>query len=122
KERTVRVLPDAVAKLEFRFIPAAGTATAGPSLPAPDSESSEQLFQRGVDFAEGKGVPQNDQEAVKYLRLAAERKHARAENYLGYMYENGRGGLPKDDTQAVDWYRKAADHGDGFGQTNLGFR
>jgi len=32
-------------------------------------------------------------------------------NNLGWMYENGRGGVPKDDAQAVSWYRKSADAG-----------
>jgi hypothetical protein len=41
-------------------------------------------------------------------------------NWLGVMYENGRGGLPKDDAQAVGWYRKAADAREAWGMNNLG--
>ena len=39
---------------------------------------------------------------------------------LGFLYENGAGGLPKDDAQAVIWYRKAAEAGDGRAMANLG--
>ncbi len=31
-----------------------------------------------------------------------------AQNNLGVMYANGRGGLAKDEAEAVRWYRKAA--------------
>lgn len=43
----------------------------------------------GDIYANGRGVPQNNTEAVTWLRRAAEQGHAVAQNNLGDMYENG---------------------------------
>ena len=67
----------------------------------------------------GQGVPQSDQEAVKWYCKAAEQGDAMAQNGLGTMYGNGRG-VPQSDQEAVKWYRKAAEQGDAKGQGNLG--
>ena len=40
----------------------------------------------GVLYENGKGVPRNYAEALKYYRLAAEQGHAVAQNNLGVMY------------------------------------
>jgi peptidoglycan hydrolase-like protein with peptidoglycan-binding domain len=64
-------------------------------------------------------VPQDDAEAVKWYRKAADQGSAAAQNHLGLMYDNGRG-VPQDDAEAVKWYRKAADQGDARAQNNLG--
>ena len=42
-------------------------------------------------YRKGEGVPENDAEAVKWYRLAAEQGGARAQSNLGFMYETGRG-------------------------------
>src|SRR6516164_5436045 len=54
------------------------------------------------------------------VRKAAERGNAAAQTNLGYMYDNGLGGLPKDAVQAVYWYRKAAEQGIPTAQYDLG--
>ena len=59
--------------------------------------------------------------AANFYRKAAEQGDARAQNYLGAMYERGGGGLPKDYAEALRWYRKAADQGDATAQGNLGW-
>ena len=61
-------------------------------------------------YHKGKGVPQDDAEAVKWYRKAAEQGNADAQNWLGWMYQNGKG-VPPDDAEAVEWYRKAAEQG-----------
>ncbi len=76
-------------------------------------------FNLGVMHAKGRGVPQDDREAVRWYRLAAAQGHARAQFGLGIMYENGRG-VPQDDKQAVRWYRRAAAQGHASAQYNLG--
>ena len=53
------------------------------------------------------GVPEDDKEALKWYRLAAEQGHAKAQYNLGWMYFNGNG-VPEDDKEAVKWYRLAA--------------
>ncbi len=52
-------------------------------------------------------------------RKAADQGDARAQLYLGYMYDSGRG-VPQDHAEALRWYRKAAEQGDTFAQLKLG--
>jgi TPR repeat protein len=47
-------------------------------------------------YDEGRGVPQDDAEAVRWYRKAAEQGDAEAQGKLGVMYANGRG-VPNDD-------------------------
>ena len=65
------------------------------------------------------GVPQDDAEAVKWYRKAAEQGVAKAQFNLGVMSYKGRG-VPQDDADAVRWYRKAAEQGHASAQFNLG--
>ena len=64
-------------------------------------------------------LSEEDVEAVKRYRKAAAQGHARGQNSLGFMYENGRG-VAKDEREAVKWYRKAAAQGHARAQGNLG--
>ena len=71
--------------------------------------------------AEGRGVPQDDGEAVQWFRKAAEQGHIRGPSTsLGFMHAEGRG-VPQDDGEAVQWFRKAAEQGHIEAQYNLGF-
>ena len=47
-------------------------------------------------YANGKGVIQDDQEAIKWYRLAVEQGFADAQYNLGWMYENGQGVIQND--------------------------
>ena len=76
-------------------------------------------FVLGVRYDNGIGVPEDDTEAVKWYRLAADQGDADAQLNLGLMYDNGNG-VPEDDTEAVKWYRLAADRGHAIAQFNLG--
>ena len=78
-------------------------------------------FNLGNMYADGRGVPQNDAEAVRWYRMAAEQGVARAQFNLGYMYAEGHG-VPKNDAEAVRWYRMAAEQGVARAQFNLGIR
>ena len=49
----------------------------------------------------------DDREAVRWYRLAAERNFPRAQEALGDMYKQGRGGLKKNPTEAYKWYALA---------------
>ena len=57
--------------------------------------------------------------AVREFRSAAAGGYAPAQAIVGYLYQNGFGGLPKDESEAVRLYRLAADQGDALGQNNL---
>lgn len=73
----------------------------------------------GVDYAEGRGVPQDYTEAVKWFREAAYQGDAFAQHALGVAYAEGRG-VPQDYTEAATWYRRAAEQGDVKAQRILG--
>src|SRR5262245_40810341 len=57
--------------------------------------------------------------AVKSIGPSAERGNARAQAYLGFMYQYGRG-VPQSYVQAQYWYRRAAEQGNAAGQKLLG--
>ena len=61
-------------------------------------------------YADGKGVPQNDAEAVKWYRKAAEQGYAKAQAGLGAMYAYGRG-VPQDNMEAYAWLNIAVAQG-----------
>ena len=65
----------------------------------------------GLMYYNGRGVPQDYAQAMKWFRLAADQGYAMAQYNLGTMYAKGQG-VPQDDAQAVKWYRLAADQGD----------
>jgi len=73
----------------------------------------------GAAYSDGEGVPEDDVEAVKWFRLAAEQGEAMAQNNLGKHLDDGLG-VPEDDIEAVKWYRLAAEQGNATGQNNLG--
>ncbi|MDO8605149.1 MAG: trypsin-like peptidase domain-containing protein [Phaeospirillum sp.] len=59
------------------------------------------------------------QGAVLWYRMAADQGFAPAQNYLGVLYEKGKG-VHQDDREAVKWFSKAADQGYASAQFNLG--
>jgi hypothetical protein len=56
----------------------------------------------------GHAVPQNDREAFKWIRRAAEQGQANAQSNLGLMYAKGRG-VPQDVARAYMWYSVASE-------------
>ncbi len=64
----------------------------------------------GLMYAEGEGVAQDYQEAVRWSRLAAEQGHASGQFSLGAMYIAGQG-VPKDYVLAHMWVNLAAGQG-----------
>ena len=86
---------------------------------ADQGHAGAQFF-LGLKYASGRGVPEDDAEAVRWYRLAADQGHAGAQYNLGWMYDKGYG-VPEDDAEAVRWYRLAADQGHAGAQYNLGW-
>ncbi len=66
------------------------------------------------------GMPQNYEEAVKWLTKAAEQGHVEAQNKLGVCYYNGKG-VEQNIEEAVRWCRMAAEQGHGWAQYNLAY-
>ena len=71
-----------------------------------------EWYQKAADGqgVTGRGVTQDDGEAVKWYQKAADQGNAEAQCNLGWMYRYGRG-VTQDDGEAVKWYQKAADQG-----------
>jgi len=63
-----------------------------------------------VRYENGQGVPQDDKEAVKWYRLAAEQGHATAQYNLGVRYAKGQG-VPQDYIIAYMWLNLADTNG-----------
>ena len=57
-----------------------------------------------------KATEQGDVKARESLLKAAEQGNATAQNYLGWMYQEGRG-VEQSNVAAAEWYRKAAEQG-----------
>ena len=57
-------------------------------------------------YDNGRGVPQDDAEALKWYRKAAEQGYALAQTNLGFMYDHGRG-VPQDYVLAHMWFNLA---------------
>jgi len=62
----------------------------------------------GGMYTHDEGIPENDVEAFKWYRKAAQQGNAIAQSNLGFMYDNGEG-VPGNDAEAVKWYKKAAE-------------
>jgi len=76
-------------------------------------------FILGLMYDNGRGVPKDDKEAIRWYRLAAQQGYAWAESKLGAMYGSGRG-VPQNYGEAVKWFRLAAEQGDALGEFSLG--
>ncbi|MGH6954365.1 MAG: tetratricopeptide repeat protein [Alphaproteobacteria bacterium] len=76
-------------------------------------------YNLAVLLSEGKGVPRDEVESVRWLRSAADQGLTVAQSSLGLTYFEGTG-VARDDALAAHWSRMAADQGDGFAQAMLG--
>ena len=88
-------------------------------LPLAEKGDASAQTSVGTMYAEGKGVPQDYAEALKWFRKAADLGDALAQHNLGWAYDSGTG-VPQNYAEAAKWYRLAANQGDATSQTNLG--
>jgi TonB family protein len=65
------------------------------------------------------GLPQDQKQAVDFMRQAAAKGEPQAMFLLGRAYADG-GGVLQDHAQAADWYRKAGDLGNADAHVMLG--
>jgi predicted aspartyl protease len=88
------------------------------------SNEDEPRYERGAEKGKDQsrvqqdGVPHED--ALKRIRLAAEKGDAKAQYRLGEAYRAGGLGLAQNYAAAVNWIGKAADQGDAEAQYQLG--
>ena len=78
--------------------------------PLAEQGNADAQFNLGQMYANGRGVPEDDREAVKWYTLAAEQGDASAQNNLGLMYYFGDG-VPEDDVYAYMWFNIASSLG-----------
>jgi superfamily I DNA and/or RNA helicase/TPR repeat protein/transcription elongation GreA/GreB family factor/very-short-patch-repair endonuclease len=88
-----------------------------------DPESAdlgETYYSKGVDYFYGQNGSAKDYDlAFDNLKKAADKGHDSAENFIGYMYEEGFG-RPQDFIKAAEWYKKSAAKNNRLAQQNLG--
>lgn len=73
----------------------------------------------GRCYLRGRGVKQDKNEYVKWIRKAADSGDGAAMFKLGDLYYRGKD-LPKDMDEAVEWYAKAAENGELSAMLKLG--
>jgi len=69
------------------------------------------MYNLGVAYEQGHGVAQNDSEAVRWFRAAAEGGETRGMSNLGFMYDAGRG-VSRNAREAARWVLQAERFGD----------
>ena len=80
---------------------------------------AQAAFELGEMHASGVGMPENNTEAVRWYRIAAEKGNVKAQSLIGTAYHRGIG-FAIDDTQATLWLSKAGDQMDPLAQFQLG--
>ncbi len=77
------------------------------------AESGDPQAQHNLGFLYhvGRGVAQNDAQAMIWYRKAADQGYAPSQFNVGVMFEKGQG-VGADPVQAIAWYAKAADQND----------
>jgi len=75
------------------------------------ADNSRSQYETGLRYADGKGVPQNDQEAMRWFEKAAENGNTDAQWKLGLGYMKGIG-VPRDERKAALWFKRAANNRD----------
>lgn len=81
--------------------------------------SVEAMYQFGLCCLDGKGISVAEEQAIRFLDLAASHQHAKAMTLLGICYRDGRG-VVAEPTLAVEWFESASLAGDAEGWKHLG--
>jgi TPR repeat protein len=79
---------------------------------------AQAQFNLGFAYHDGQGVPRDDAEAVKWIRLAAAKGLAAAQLNLGTRYQRGEG-VPRDYMEAYMWISLATAQGEADAGKNL---
>ena len=69
---------------------------------AAEQGNAQAQLRLGMLYANGQGVPVDDQQAVSWYRKAAEKKVVEAQFYLAVRYANGNG-IAVDNVEAYKW-------------------
>lgn len=84
--------------------PTSPKASKLPALAAADT--GDAAFRKGEAYLYGRGVPENCDEAVKYLKAASAKSSAKARSAFGTMYATGHC-VPRDLPTSYSWFALA---------------
>jgi len=85
-----------------------------------DGGRLQALHRLGLKYENGEGVPQDDAQALKLYRQAADLGYAPAQFSLGLMHMTGKETVPQDHAEMLKWWLMAAHSGDTDAQLHLG--
>jgi TPR repeat protein len=83
-----------------------------------EDTTGQSEYERGLAYAFGDGVPQNDRTAFNLFYESAKKGYALAQYKVGVAFAYGEG-VRQDMKKAVEWYRKAAEQGHTIAQRNI---
>jgi uncharacterized protein len=78
--------------------------------PIAEQGNADAQLRLGLMYREGKGVPQDDKQALAWFSKAAEQGQTEAQENLGFSYAKGLG-VERDWVQADKWFSIAAASG-----------
>ena len=87
-------------------------------VPEATDSSASDIYEKGLNFEFGEGVPQNHRTAFEFFKKSADLNYAPAQYKLGLAYAYGQG-TEKDPEVAVEWYQKSAEQGYALAQRTL---
>jgi hypothetical protein len=74
------------------------------AVPAPDD--GEALFRKGQSYLYGRGGTEDCGNALRYLKMASDKQHAKARSMMGTMYATGHC-VPRDLPSSYHWFALA---------------
>lgn len=80
-----------------------------------DERSADEAFAKGLAYKNGDGVPQSNETAIEYFKIAANLGHVQAQLAVGGYYYT-----KNDCVEAAKWLKMAADLGNAEALFNLG--
>lgn len=83
-----------------------GAGKAAKTPPAVVPAEGDALFRRGEAYLYGRGVAKNCDQAIKYLKSASDKSHAKARSTFGTMYATGHC-VPRDLPTSYRWFALA---------------
>ena len=87
----------------------------------PEDAPPATLFQYAANLTFGFGIEQNQNEALRWVQLAADRGLAAAQYVLAIRHEQGRG-IALNDKKSFELYQQAADQGHAAAANQLGVK
>jgi len=88
------------------------------------ANNAEELFEIGLKYHDGTGVPQDSEKALQYYRQSAEQGYDQAQYVMGLYYEGDLSDITNknaDFQKSAEWYKKAAEQNYAPAQFHLAF-